>query len=119
MEEDLPNPNQSSIDDDDNNNTISQKHEAMISRLSNLHQSSLQQRKSDSTSSTFESTNTFLSQFSSYKQSIENNLDKSRNISDPSKSELKSHLDEISSSISDLEKFVAENSYFLPNYEVR
>ncbi|KAL5709534.1 hypothetical protein ACHQM5_020214 [Ranunculus cassubicifolius] len=113
MEEDLPNPNQTS---NANADDISQKHSAMISRLTDLHQSRLQQRSNSSSNSTstFESTNSFLTQFSSYKQSIQNNLDKSHNISDP-----KSHLDEISSSISDLEKFVAENSYFLPNYEVR
>ncbi|KAK9949573.1 hypothetical protein M0R45_005090 [Rubus argutus] len=38
-------------------------------------------------------------------------------LSDPI--QIKPQLDQISSSISDLEKLVAENSYFLPSYEVR
>ncbi|PIA33347.1 hypothetical protein AQUCO_04100042v1 [Aquilegia coerulea] len=120
-EEDLSNPKKISNED-----SISQKHSAMIERLTNLHQSRLQQqeisRKSDSNlSPSFESTKSFLDRFSSLKQAIETELDRCRNISDrESKSILiKSDLEKISLSISNLEKLVAENSYFLPNYEVR
>ncbi|GFY80246.1 C-CAP/cofactor C-like domain-containing protein [Actinidia rufa] len=60
----------------------------------------------------FESTHSFLSRFSQSKLSIDSDL--ARSVS-------KSDLDRvsISISISDLEKLVAENSYFLPSYEVR
>ncbi|KAK6923396.1 Tubulin binding cofactor C-like domain [Dillenia turbinata] len=93
------------------------KHLAMIERLSNHHQSRINQslsRKSDSDTST----RSFLNRFSQSKQSIESELDRCRqlSISDP---EAKFHLDKVSLLISDLEKLVAENSYFLPPYEVR
>ncbi|KAF5205739.1 Tubulin-specific chaperone c [Thalictrum thalictroides] len=121
-EEDLLNPNKQISNDE----SISQKHSAMIERLTNLHQSRLQQQeishKSDSNSSpSFESTKSFLDRFSSLKQSIETELDRCRNVTDrKSKSSLiKSDLEKVLLSISNLEKLVAENSYFLPNYEVR
>ncbi|KAM1264280.1 hypothetical protein ACFX15_033668 [Malus domestica] len=72
---------------------------------------------SDSSSSpSFESTSTFLSCFSNFKSSIESQLAQYQ-LYDPT--QVKSHLDQFSSSISDLEKLVAYNSYFLPSYEVR
>ncbi|KAG9458961.1 hypothetical protein H6P81_003469 [Aristolochia fimbriata] len=101
------------------------KHEAMLERLSNLHQSRLQQsasRKSglEDSSPAFESTQSFLARFAEMKHSIEASLKQCREASDPdSKSSLKSHLERISLAIEDLQKLVAENSYFLPSYEVR
>ncbi|XP_010278223.1 PREDICTED: tubulin-folding cofactor C [Nelumbo nucifera] len=122
MEEDLSNTKEMSGKILD---TIAQKkHAAMIERLSNLHQSRLQQsisRKSDSNGpSPFESTKSFLDRFSEAKRSIQNELDRCRQVSDPdSKARLKSELEKISVSISDLERLVSENSYYLPSYEVR
>lgn len=99
------------------------KHEAMLERLSNLHQSRLNQstsRKSAGDHPPFESTSSFLATFSQRKQSIESSLDRCRNVSDPSlKSYLKAELEGISASITDLEGFVSEKSYFLPSYDVR
>ncbi|KAM1052823.1 hypothetical protein ACFX2J_000397 [Malus domestica] len=71
--------------------SLKKKHQSMLNRLSNRHQtrldSSLTRRSADSSSSpSFESTSTFLSRFSNSNSSI---------------------------------KLVAENSYFLPFYEVR
>ncbi|XP_077213169.1 C-CAP/cofactor C-like domain-containing protein [Tasmannia lanceolata] len=101
------------------------KHAAMIERLSNLHQSRLQQsickKSSDSDSvPSFESTQSFLNRFSESKRSIENELDRIRLITDSdTKSRLKYDIEKVSVAIGDLEKLVAENSYFLPAYEVR
>ncbi|XAR73393.1 hypothetical protein NMG60_11007346 [Bertholletia excelsa] len=92
------------------------KHAAMLERLSNRKQSL--SRKSDS--DTFESTQSFLTRFSQSKLSIESELARCRQSSDSdSKSVLKTDLEKVSISIADLEKLVAENSYFLPSYEVR
>ncbi|KAA8546810.1 hypothetical protein F0562_003266 [Nyssa sinensis] len=118
-EEALSNPNDTS---DKTLDPIAQrKHAAMLERLSNLQQSRVQQslsRKSNSDS--FESTQSFLSRFAASKHSIESELTRCRQITDSdSKHDLKSHLEKLSISISDLEKLVAENSYFLPSYEVR
>jgi hypothetical protein len=61
----------------------------------------------------------FLSRFSDSKRYIEAQLPQSR-LSHPTvPSPVRSHLDSISASISDLEKLVAECSYFLLSYEVR
>ncbi|XP_068634474.1 tubulin-folding cofactor C [Aristolochia californica] len=107
--------------------TLSQKskHEAMLERLSNLHQSRLQQsvsRKlgSEESSAAFESTQSFLTRFAELKHSVVASLKRCREASDPdSKSSLKSDLECISLAIEDLQRLVAENSYFLPSYEVR
>ncbi|KAM1041636.1 hypothetical protein ACFX2I_030765 [Malus domestica] len=95
----------------------------MLDRLSNRHQTrldnSLTRRSTESdlsSSPSFESTSAFLSRFSNSKSSIESQLAQCR-LSNPT--QVKSHLNQISSSISDLENLVAENSYFLPSYEVR
>ncbi|CAN2060681.1 unnamed protein product [Malus fusca] len=103
--------------------SLQKKHKSMLDRLSNRHQTRLdnsftrRSTESDSSSSpSFESTSTFLSRFSNSKSSIESQLAQCR-LSDPT--QVKSHLNQISSSISDLENLVAENSYFLPSYEVR
>ncbi|KAL0739605.1 hypothetical protein Bca4012_015815 [Brassica carinata] len=95
---------------------LQKKHHDMLQRFSARHQS----RKSDSPSSTFESTSSFLSQFADSKRSIESRIAESRLASSSEdSSKIKSDLAEISSSIDDLEKLVAANSYFLPSYEVR
>ncbi|KAK8606980.1 hypothetical protein V6N13_052731 [Hibiscus sabdariffa] len=100
---------------------LQKKHQAMLDRLSNRHQARLDNslaRRSDSTNSS-ESTSSFLSRFSHSKQSIDSQLAESRLIAQSDPSRLKSHFADVSSSISDLEKLVAESSYFLPSYEVR
>ncbi|KAK9111021.1 hypothetical protein Scep_018540 [Stephania cephalantha] len=95
----------------------SRKHESMLRRLSDLHQSRLQQSaslKSDS------DTKSFLNRFAESRNSIENELDRCSRASDPeSRDRLKSDLEKVSAAIADLEKLVAESSYFLPAYEVR
>ncbi|KAI4317275.1 hypothetical protein L6164_025158 [Bauhinia variegata] len=103
---------------------LQKKHLSMLERLSNRHQNRLDNaltRRSESESSSspsFESTSSFFSRFSDSKRSIESQLAVSRTASsDPT--QLKSHFEKISASISDLEKLVAENSYFLPSYDVR
>lgn len=111
-EEDLSNPNKT-LDPTSSH----PKHTAMLERLSNRKQPFLS-RNPDS--HPFESTNSFLSRFSQSKHSIDSDLTRCRQSTDPdSKSTLKSDLEAVSISISDLEKLVAENSYFLPSYEVR
>lgn len=103
---------------------LHKKHLSMIERLSNRHQNRLDNsltRRSESeplSSPSFESTSSFSSRFSDLKRSIESQLADSRTVSsDPA--QLKSCFEKISASISDLEKLVAENSYFLPSYDVR
>ncbi|KAF8400136.1 hypothetical protein HHK36_013432 [Tetracentron sinense] len=122
MEEDPSNPK--AISDKTLDPVTQKKQAAMLERLSNLHQSRIQQsnsRKSDSNSSfPFESTKSYLDRFSEAKQSIQNELDRCRLVSDPeSKAFLKSDLEKVSISIAELEKLVAANSYFLPSYELR
>ncbi|GAB4848698.1 hypothetical protein Ancab_003423 [Ancistrocladus abbreviatus] len=99
--------------------TIHPKHQAMLDRLSKNNQSRLQNRElgSNSSSPAFESTNSFLSRFSDLKQSITSEL--TRIEQSPDSLSSKPDLDPISSSIADLEKLLAENSYYLPPYEVR
>ncbi|KAM7513610.1 hypothetical protein LguiA_003193 [Lonicera macranthoides] len=104
--------------------TVTQrKHAAMIERLSNLHQSRFSTKSNPDSLSTppyFESTQSFLSRFSNSKLSIESNLTRIHQTPNPhSNPRLKSELESVSLAISDLEKLVAENSYFLPPYEVR
>ncbi|ONK75558.1 uncharacterized protein A4U43_C03F18150 [Asparagus officinalis] len=94
------------------------KHLAMLDRLANLHQT----RSSTRNQSKPEpgSLSSFLSLFSSTKLSIESDL--TRLLSSDSKPDpavAKPDLDKISTSISDLERVLAQNSYFLPSYELR
>ncbi|XVF15202.1 hypothetical protein REPUB_Repub09cG0130100 [Reevesia pubescens] len=120
MEEERPDPNLPTKTLETEADLL-KKHQAMLDRLSNRHQARLDNslaRRSDSTNSS-ESTSSFLSRFSDSKQSIDSQLSDSRLIAQSDPSRLKSHFANISSSISDLEKLVAENSYFLPSYEVR
>ncbi|MCI03531.1 tubulin-folding cofactor C-like, partial [Trifolium medium] len=93
---------------------LQKKHLSMLDRLSKRQQS----RSTSSTEPSTESTSSFLTRFSQLKSSIESHLSESQSISsDPS--QLKPHFDKISESISDLEKLVAQSSYFLPSYDVR
>ncbi|KAL1190343.1 Tubulin-folding cofactor C [Cardamine amara subsp. amara] len=100
---------------------LQKKHHDMLERLSARHQA----RKSDSpdsssSSSTLESTSSFLTRFSDSKRSIESRIAESRLVSSSTdSSKVKSDLAEISFAIDNLEKLLAQNSYFLPSYEVR
>ncbi|KAL2531407.1 Tubulin-folding cofactor C [Abeliophyllum distichum] len=108
--------------------SLQRKHTAMLERLSNRHHSRLAGKTVlDSTTlnapPSFESTQSFLSKFSQSKVYIESCLSQihqqQENQIPGSDSNPKTDIEKISLSISDLEKLVAENSYFLPSYEVR
>ncbi|XP_055811116.1 tubulin-folding cofactor C [Solanum dulcamara] len=99
---------------------LQRKRAAMIERLSNSHQSRLARKPDSESNSTFISTSSFLSRFSESKNSIESTLSRILHTPDPhSNPTLKSELENVSISIADLEKLVAENSFSLPSYEVR
>lgn len=102
------------MEEEGRSDLLNKKHLAMLERLSNRHQSL--PSKSGSSAASFESTSSFLARFAESKRSIESQLAQCQ-TADPS--QLKRKLDEISASISELEKLVAESSYFLPSYEVR
>ncbi|GMY11370.1 tubulin-folding cofactor C [Fagus crenata] len=115
-----------STSNQDQDPNLHKKHLSMLERLSNRHQTRIdnslaRQSESDSStsSSSTSSTSSFLSRFSDSKRSIESQLAQSRLTHPTDLTQLRSHLDSISASISDLEKLVAECSYFLPSYEVR
>ncbi|PON86152.1 Tubulin-specific chaperone C [Trema orientale] len=120
------NPNNGGTQSESLDRARQKKHAAMLERLANRHQTrlenSLRSAETDSSSSStlgFESTSSFLSRFADSKRSIEAQIAQCR-LTNPSEStQLKPQLDWISASISDLEKLVAQNSYFLPSYEVR
>ncbi|GFP80101.1 tubulin-folding cofactor c [Phtheirospermum japonicum] len=88
----------------------------MLERLSNRHLSRLSDNLDPSSAPTSESTQTFLAQFSQSKLAIESRLSEIRQRPDPTR---KRDLESISLETSALAKLVAENSYFLPPYEVR
>lgn len=92
---------------------LEQKHAAMLERLANRHQSRATAKSEPSSS---DSTQSFLSQFSQSKLSIEEQISRIRTQPDPAQ---KADLEAISIEISALEKLVAEHSYLLPPYEVR
>ncbi|GER27338.1 tubulin folding cofactor C [Striga asiatica] len=96
--------------------TLDRKRAAMLERLSNRHLSRLSGKPDSTSASTFESTQSFLAQFSQSKLNIESRISEIRSDPDPTR---KPDLEAISLDISGLEKLVAENSYFLPPYEVR
>lgn len=102
------------------------KHTAILNRLSILHQSRLQQsaarRSALDSSPSFESVQSFLAIFGNAKRSVEGDLNHCRALAasnSDAKSQIKLELDKISAAISNMEKLVAEKSYFLPPYEVR
>ncbi|KAK9057767.1 hypothetical protein SSX86_022605 [Deinandra increscens subsp. villosa] len=99
--------------------TTQRKLAAMIERLSSLHQSRVS-TKTDLKDPSFESTKSFILLFTNSKQEIESSLTQIQQNSDTNPTlDLKPELEKISLSITELEKFVAESSYFLPPYEVR
>ncbi|MED6118213.1 hypothetical protein PIB30_000842 [Stylosanthes scabra] len=67
--------------------------------------------ESSSSSPAFESTSSYLTRFSNLKSSIESQLTHSHSLSTSDPSQLKSHFEQISASISHLENLVAQNSY--------
>ncbi|KAE8637155.1 tubulin-folding cofactor C-like [Cucumis sativus] len=117
---DEPSSIPNSIPSDPSDANLQKKHASVIERLANRNQTRLENsitRRSESDSST-SSTSSFLDRFSDSKRAIESALAQCR-LTPPDPAQLRSHLDGISTSISDLEKLVAESSYSLPSYEVR
>ncbi|MED6174587.1 hypothetical protein PIB30_070409 [Stylosanthes scabra] len=100
---------------------LQKKHSSMLQRLNKRHQSRTDNNNESESSSSpaFESTSSFLTRFSNLKSSIESQLTHSHSLSTSDPSQLKSHFEQISESISHLENLLAENSYFLPSYDVR
>ncbi|KAJ8498554.1 hypothetical protein OPV22_009106 [Ensete ventricosum] len=102
------------------------KHAVMLDRLATLQQSRLQQSAARSAaavaaSPAFESVSAFLDRFAESRRSIEADVQGCRAMAtDPaSAARLKPELEKMAASIADLDRLVAENSYFLPSYEVR
>ncbi|KAL3622070.1 hypothetical protein CASFOL_034266 [Castilleja foliolosa] len=95
---------------------LERKHAAMLERLSNRHLSRVSDKPDPSSAPTSESTQSFLAQFSQSKLAIESRLSEIRQRPDSTR---KPDLESISLEASALAKLVAENSYFLPPYEVR
>ncbi|CAI9109468.1 OLC1v1009290C1 [Oldenlandia corymbosa var. corymbosa] len=128
MEEDnLPPPNSNlatapkSHSEDE---ALQRKHSAMLERLSNLHQTRLAQKPNlELSTPSNESTQSFLNRFNESKLAVDSKLSGiSQMIPDGDSSDpgsVKSELDSVVVLISNLEKLVAESSYFLPSYEVR
>lgn len=109
-----------SIPSDPSDASLQKKHASVLERIANRNQTRLDNsttRRSESDSSS-SSTSSFLVRFSDSKRAIESELAQCR-LTPPEPAQLRSHIDGISASISDLEKLVAETSYFLPSYEVR
>ncbi|XP_020104272.1 tubulin-folding cofactor C [Ananas comosus] len=105
------------------------KHAAMLERISNHHQSRLHasaaRRSASAASPSFDSVAAFLDRFSELRRSIESDLARCRGAAPAAAADIcsapaiKPELEKVSASISDLERLLAENSYFLPSYEVR
>ncbi|CAH9075874.1 unnamed protein product [Cuscuta epithymum] len=118
MEEDEPLGTAcSTLAGDHSDVAIQRKHVAMLEHLSNLHQSRLARKPNSDSYSSSGSTQSFLSHFSESKQSIESELSRICKTQDPQN--VKPELEKVSISIANLEKEVAESSYFLPSYDVR
>lgn len=98
---------------------LQRKHAAMVERLNNLHHSRISQKPNSDLTSNAESIQSFLARFSESKLSIESNLARISHTTSSDPDSLKSELQNVSVSISTLEKLVAESSYYLPSYEVR
>lgn len=106
--------------------SLLQKHAAMLHRLAINEDARIQKfaaRRAGSLASDNpnESTDRFLQAFSESFKKLEQNLSslQSRVSLEEAKSSVKSDLDLAALRISELEQFLAENSYFLPAYEVR
>ncbi|TXG61491.1 hypothetical protein EZV62_012854 [Acer yangbiense] len=93
---------------EDEEQTLQKKHQLMLERLSAHHQTRLETHPPNPFDSS--TTSAFLSRFNDSKKSIATQIESS---ADPSR------LPDISTAISDLEKFVAKNFYLLPSYEIR
>ncbi|OAY78232.1 Tubulin-folding cofactor C [Ananas comosus] len=101
----------------------------MLERISNHHQSRLHasaaRRSASAASPSFDSVAAFLDRFSELRRSIESDLARCRGAAPAAAADIcsapaiKPELEKVSASISDLERLLAENSYFLPSYEVR
>ncbi|KAL1833597.1 hypothetical protein ACET3Z_003248 [Daucus carota] len=90
------------------------KHAAMLDRLSRLHDSRNSSKSRDPNDPSFESTQTFLTNFNNSKLSIESQLSQIPKSRDP-----RSDIATLSVSISELETLISQNSHFLPPYELR
>lgn len=90
------------------------KHAAMLDRLSRLHPTQNSSKSQNPIDPLFESTHSFLSNFSNSKLSIESQLSLLTKSCNP-----RSDIDAVSVSISDLETLIAQSSHFLPPYELR
>eukprot|EP00250_Pteridium_aquilinum_P001944 c12154_g1_i1 orf=254-1471(-) len=106
--------------------SLQQKHAAMLQRLAINEDARLQKcaalrEGSLAAENPNESTDRFLQAFSESFKQLEQTLSslQVRVSSEEDKSSTKSDLDVAAIRISELEQFVAENSYFLPAYEVR
>lgn len=111
--------NPKSIAGDSVDAAIERKRLQMIERLSKLHEARVQgttSRRLDSAPAS-ESTEAFLACFTDSKLSIESMISEAKFVTDPELT--KSRLEQIAKSIEEVEKLVAEKSYFLPSYEVR
>ncbi|CAA7401676.1 unnamed protein product [Spirodela intermedia] len=99
------------------------KHAAILERLSHRSSKRAAATAAAAAAPAFESVSSFLDRFSESRRSVEADIERclldheQRGVSTGSGS--KEYLEGISAAISDLEKLVAENSYFLPSYEVR
>ncbi|KAF3791192.1 Tubulin-folding cofactor C [Nymphaea thermarum] len=104
---------------------MEERRAAVFSRLAERHKSRTEQslsRRSDAdTAPSFENPQTFLRRFSDAERSIRSKLDDFRSVPSPPDEvdRLKPLLEGIAVAIEDLEKLLAENSYFLPSYDVR
>ncbi|KAI9191317.1 hypothetical protein LWI28_006852 [Acer negundo] len=91
-------------DKDNPEQTLQKKHQLMLERLSARHHTQLETLKPDSPDSS--TTSVFLSRFNNSKKYIAAEIES-----------FADRLPDISATISDLEKFVAENSYLLPSFK--
>lgn len=108
--------NEQPSDADSDAEALERKRASMLERLSNRHHSRLPGKSDPNSATSFESTQSFLIQFSQSRSEIETELSR---IREDSNRIHKPDLEAISLQISSLEKLVAESSYFLPPYEVR
>lgn len=108
---------------------LERKHAAMLSRLTAnhnavLHKFAVRRAGSAAEANPIESTNSFLQVFTERCRHIQESLlsileRKSHSLSEDNKSSIKVDLENLALKVSEIEKFLADNSYFLPAYEVR
>ncbi|MQL80048.1 hypothetical protein Taro_012502 [Colocasia esculenta] len=99
------------------------KHAAMLERLSNRTSKPSAAASTTAAPPPFESVQSFVDRFSGSRRSLEADIERCRlhhqQRQGPLGTEPKQDLERMSAAIADMEKLVAENSYFLPSYEVR